>query len=311
MIVVVTTDVPCGQHPNTTIAVGKLGALAGKTTTTSEVCTEGGTIGTLVIVPSGEDNDEIAFEVTTGIGVDPSTCANGSNRTCIVARRDLHFLPHETIRVTVPMKQICAGVSCEPDSTCYAGACVSATIDQSCVDGVCGEDTLGPTTATDGGSDVQAPPVSVADTGPRESSAADVEDVPDVMEPDVVSVSDANTTGDVTDIVFGEDHTCMLTLGKTYCWGDNHDGEMGINVLSGDYPIPTLTHAPTATKIATSQQTVAVLTPNHELYMWGFAGSGAILGTSASYQPEPKKVTGVGFPVDHGWSAAAKARGSA
>ena len=106
MFIEVSTDLPCAQHGGTAIVVGRLGELAAKMDSPASLTTScrDGKVGTLVVVPSGDDSDDIAFQVTTGIGIDPGTCTATPSPSCIVARRALRFLPHESLRVRVEMK---------------------------------------------------------------------------------------------------------------------------------------------------------------------------------------------------------------
>lgn len=144
MVVEVSTDLPCDKHGGTSIAVGRVGAVDGRSPAALATTCNNGTVGSLVLVPSDEEDGEVAFQVTTGVGVDPSTCGGVSSKTCIVARRQLRYLPHESLHVRVPMKQVCVGVSCDPASTCFDGRCVSAVLDPAkCADGVCSEEALG------------------------------------------------------------------------------------------------------------------------------------------------------------------------
>src|SRR4051794_22528943 len=101
MLVEVSTEIPCSEHGGTAVVPGTLDTLATRSpSTVSSTCKPDGTIGTLVIVPSGDEGDEVAFQVMTGIGVDPSTCNTAvTSSSCIVARRSLRFLPHESLHI--------------------------------------------------------------------------------------------------------------------------------------------------------------------------------------------------------------------
>lgn len=251
MVVEVSTDLPCDKHGGTSIAVGKLGALDARSPAATTSTCRGGTLGSLVVVPSGEDDSELAFQVTTGVGVDPSTCAGASSATCIVARRQLRFLPHESVRIRVPMKQVCANVSCDPSSTCSEGRCVSATIDTArCADGVCGEDSLGGGGA-DGGGPTNVPPGSDPDGGGGGGAEAGVVPLDDF------------------DLAIGEDHACMLQGGDVYCWGDNGTGQLG---SSDTYPSATPTRVSGLSEvkaIATNNNTSGAVMKDGSLMMWG------------------------------------------
>ncbi len=129
--VVVTTDVPCAHMRGASISVGRLGGDGGiedrPASSTKGACDSDGNIGIVVLVPSGKNDEEIAFRVV--VGVDRAADACGPNAEgCIVARRALRFLAHEPLTVPVPMRSTCVGVPCTPDTTCVAGKCVAATI---------------------------------------------------------------------------------------------------------------------------------------------------------------------------------------
>jgi hypothetical protein len=137
IVVDVSTDVPCGGaragHLTTSIAAGELASIDERppaaTVTRCDPAT--GRIGSLVVVPSGADNAEIAIRVVTGVDRDPVSCgaAVGSNaQGCIVARRALRFLPNETIRLSIAMSAMCDAVVCSAGATCENGGCVAATM---------------------------------------------------------------------------------------------------------------------------------------------------------------------------------------
>ena len=115
----------------TTLAVGDLASVGGNppsaTVTRCDPAT--GHIGSLVVVPSGADNAQVAIRVVTGIDRDPASCeaAGGSEPPgCIVALRALRFIPHEVIDLPIEMSESCNGVVCPEDETCSQGACVDA-----------------------------------------------------------------------------------------------------------------------------------------------------------------------------------------
>jgi hypothetical protein len=246
MVIEVSTDLPCTQHGGTAVVVGKLGALDVRSPTTfASTCKADGTIGTLVIVPSGDDDAEIAFQVTSGIGVDPATCTGATtSASCIVSRRSLRFLPHESVRVRVPMRKVCAGVVCDPAATCFNGACVSAAVDANrCTGAGCGEEALGTGTAPSSDAGIDS---SVRDGGPLAPSA---------------------------EIVMGEDHTCALVRGGVFCWGSNELGQLGIAqpaVAGAHVAVPTAVPGlANVASIATAGNTTAALMSDGTVYGWG------------------------------------------
>ena len=207
----VSTDLNCGDHAGTTITVGKLGELSKPATTTSFECGANKSIGTLVIVPSAGNDDEVAFQVTTGVGLNPELCGDPKNAAqCIVARRALRFIPHESLRVNVPMRVDCRGVQCLSNLTCLHGACVPAAIGDAsrCSGPGCGDEALTP--GSDGG---------ITDAGLD-------------AEPPL--------PGKVLTLALGFQHSCALMKDNTvWCWGANDKGQIGIGQDGGTVPSPT------------------------------------------------------------------------
>src|SRR3954464_3520388 len=100
IVVELTTDVKCPDLRGATITVGTVGDLEERPLTTqTEACDESrARIGSIVIVPSGGDDDTVAIRVVAGLGRSPSECVPPAyGPGCIVARRALRFVPHETL----------------------------------------------------------------------------------------------------------------------------------------------------------------------------------------------------------------------
>ncbi len=154
----VQTDVPCSNVSGTAFTSGQLGAIeTAPPTTVSTTCSADGHLGTVVLVPSGASNSPVGFKVVTALGSETldrcGSAAAAGDPSCIVARRELRYLPHTPLVVIVDMKQSCAGVLCDATSTCVDGACRSATLDpQQCAGAGCDESALGPV-SSDGGAD--------------------------------------------------------------------------------------------------------------------------------------------------------------
>jgi hypothetical protein len=182
VILTVRTDVPCTMVQGTTVTTGTLGAIERKPQATDALQCDGvdgnGYFGNVVLVPSGSNTDELAMKVVTGVGQAADQCAPDANgqygKGCIVARRSLRYIPHETLRVNVIMRSSCNGISCGPTETCVRGSCVSAQIPDpsacSSAEG-CSEDVLGAPLPpeTDGG-----PGDSNTETGTDAASDASV-----------------------------------------------------------------------------------------------------------------------------------------
>ncbi len=170
----VTTD-DCTGTNGTTVTVGELGSIEDKAPVASKpTCNQGpdgGTIGSLVIVPSGANDATVAVRVILGVGQDPSACvAPTYGPGCIVARRSLQYVPHQNVLLPILMSSACKGVACSENETCVEGACRSATVPDpaTCTSGTgCGEGVLGP---ADAGGTTDAP---IGDGGPPEAAPAD------------------------------------------------------------------------------------------------------------------------------------------
>jgi hypothetical protein len=151
------TDVPCAQLDDTYVTTGGLDILGQPLSPTAKApqCTTAGQIGSLVVVPRGDDNALVAMEMVVGVGVPTSTCAADSSH-CIVAKRALRFIPHDPLTVDVKLGLACEGVQCDPTATCVDGTCKSAVINDpgQCGGAGCGETVLG---AEDGGAGDAAP----------------------------------------------------------------------------------------------------------------------------------------------------------
>ena len=139
MTFLITTNEPCSSVKGTDISVGVLGAAldAKPPTSTSTFCDDSThSLGSLVVVPSGDSDAELGVRIVTGTTDDTDTCIqNDFKGGCIVARRAIHFIPHSPITVPVEMDLSCVDQPCDPHSTCYQGACVAVTVD--CLAGNC------------------------------------------------------------------------------------------------------------------------------------------------------------------------------
>lgn len=158
-----STDAVCTDVQQTAITVGKLGQIEQKpeAATTDRCDGQSGNIGTLVVVPSGDDDDEIGVRVVTGVGKSAEACVkDGYIGGCIVARRAIRYLPHTPLDLPIFMGVDCLDIPCGATETCFKGKCVPAEIDsEKCKSGNCQP------TETDGGA-----PDAAADAPADQSS---------------------------------------------------------------------------------------------------------------------------------------------
>jgi outer membrane protein assembly factor BamB len=163
-----TTDVKCDHLQGVAIAVGKVGEVEDKPSTATQIgCSTEGHVGTLTVVPSGSNTDEVTIKIVGGVDRDPESCKAPTYGTgCIVARRTIRYVAHTPLVLDVPLRNACNGVICSPDQTCVSGACASSEIDTSKCGSGCGEVVLPP------GATVQSPsPLVCGDSGGLEPSA--------------------------------------------------------------------------------------------------------------------------------------------
>lgn len=152
----VSTDIACAEHGGTNLNVGRLAEIDGRPVGSSRLACDPATgrIGSVVIVPSGDDDEEVAVRFVLGIGKSAERCVeDGLKGGCIVARRGLRFIPHEPLVVAVPMRNECRDVECPAGQTCVRGGCVGAEIKSpgDCTGDGCGEEAVAPSSAGDAG----------------------------------------------------------------------------------------------------------------------------------------------------------------
>lgn len=153
--VALSTNVPCEAIDGTGLVVGTPDDVESKDVTSVTATCDDGRIGTMVILPGKDREAVFAVKVVTGVQVLAEECLTSTVRPtdvpgekgCIVARRELGFLPQTPLTLPIEMRLECIGVSCPPGSTCVeGGACVGARIadPNRCADpGGCDETALG------------------------------------------------------------------------------------------------------------------------------------------------------------------------
>ncbi len=85
----------------------------------------GGSIGTVVVVPSADD-DAVVVRTVLAAGRDPTSCSAADSSGCIVARRRVHFTHGSSTEARVVLRPACLGVFCDARTSCAAdGRCGS------------------------------------------------------------------------------------------------------------------------------------------------------------------------------------------
>jgi len=164
----VFSEVPCAQQATVDVvggsALGDLEAAAPSASSTE--CTAAGAeanMGSVVLLPAASRNGSVAFAVMTRPdGQPPDRCLDPTEASgCIVARRELSFIPHTGLAMRIDLRLTCLGVACPGDETCVKGACVSAVVPSGACTSSCDEGALAP---ADGGVAVDAPVDSPGDS---------------------------------------------------------------------------------------------------------------------------------------------------
>lgn len=123
----VTTDANCADIRGATFAAAELSrlddVLTGSRSAQCDPAT--GSLGSVVVVPSGARDAEVSLRVIAGFGKQPEECnAPYRDQGCIVARRTLRFRPYTSTVVPILLSVSCAGIPCDATSTCQKGKCV-------------------------------------------------------------------------------------------------------------------------------------------------------------------------------------------
>jgi len=233
-----TTDASCGGEgfQEAAVAVAEATSLSGREPSAVTSACEGGepeaNIGTIVVVPSGDDDAPFAVRVVAGIGVEASACRPpdyvltnpddiAAGRGCIVARRNLAFSPHTELELPIVLRQSCLNVVCSADKTCVSGKCLSAKVDpDKCSDsGGCSEDVLHGGSGGVGGTGGAG---GLGGSGGSGGTGG------------LGGAGGSNRV--VTSLTVGESFSCALVGNKPYCWGLNESGAWGIG-LQADTPM--------------------------------------------------------------------------
>lgn len=236
--VTLRTDVACPQVSETTLSVGTLANINDKPPVSSRKgCKDAsGRIGSLVVVPSGDDSDEVAIQAITTVGGQPASACDPKkpSSSCVVARRALRFVPHTPLDLPIDLSSSCLGKLCPDDQTCFQGLCVSAKLpnpEECTTPGGCGQD-LPP---NDGGPDADAS----LDAGPDAATDATIEATPgDAADGNLMAwfTFEGTQTSSVQDLSAFGNHG--LLQGASVKPGAGHTGGgLVINASSGTFAV--------------------------------------------------------------------------
>lgn len=114
------------------------------------------------------------------------------------------------------------------------------------------------------------------------------------------SLSGVTVTGlsGVTDLASGEDadatgHTCAVSGGAVYCWGDNREGQLGDGtVKDSDTPVkvPGITNA---VSVTTGDETTCALLATGGIECWGYNAGGMLGDGTTENSTTPVNVQGI------------------
>jgi hypothetical protein len=182
---VLRTDVPCSEYKGVAIAVGVGPEVEtdAPQTSAAECPAQNGDLGTIVLTPSGNNDDAVNIKVTVGDGRSPETCTPSDSKGCIVERRKLAYIPHTPLRLIVALLRVCDGVACNAEQTCdpATAQCVSSFVDsQQCEGAGCDRLELGDASvdggqpeASDGALVLDGPIALDASSGPDAAATVD------------------------------------------------------------------------------------------------------------------------------------------
>lgn len=146
IVLEVSTDVDCATvaKQKVLIKIGSRAAIENGSAQVTEAttCDASGNVGTLTVVPSGDDSTPVVIALTLGTA-GPSTSCTPGTASCIFSSRSLSYVTHTSLHLPIKLSKSCIGVVCGTSETCVAGRCVSDGV-QSCPNDVCDEGSLGP-----------------------------------------------------------------------------------------------------------------------------------------------------------------------
>lgn len=129
IVLEITTDVPCADVVSgggVDVRVGAASAV--ETAPSSQFQTlqcDGGKVGSLTIVPSGDDQDQVGLFVAVASKANPALeqgrsvdCNSTDPGNCIIQKRVLRYIPHAQLKMPIHLGQACAGSNCAEGFSC-------------------------------------------------------------------------------------------------------------------------------------------------------------------------------------------------
>lgn len=95
---------------------------------TSATCGADGHVGSIALTPSGAKDGAVGIRIVAGLTRPPEECADHGYEGCIVARRTLSFIPHESLALDVALAADCIGQACDSLHSCISGSCQDARL---------------------------------------------------------------------------------------------------------------------------------------------------------------------------------------
>jgi hypothetical protein len=245
VVVEVSVDFSCHDLKGVTLTFGQLHDI--ETTppaVQTTACSDDGTVGSVVLVPSGSDDGALAIKIVAGFGQPVDQCAQGGPG-CIVARRSLRYVPHTPLHVPVLLQASCAGVRCQDTETCVASACVPAAVDPSTCETPDGCVLPGDTVGADAGpGDVAVD----AATGAPDADDGAADATPDADDGAVDAGDDGGgavdaSEGGVVTLATGQTGPTQIAVGSGFVFWTNGgaDGSVMAVPAAGGTPVPVAT----------------------------------------------------------------------
>jgi len=302
------TDVTCASFKGLTITVGHLDEIENKEPSViagSDRCTTSGRIGSLVVTPSGDKNEEVAIRIVAGVKVPATECKPPKYGGCIVARRALRFIPHDGLELPVNLPIDCLDNPCEPHSTCIKNlGCVPATITDSdkchgagCDDPLFGNPSTPPSSVVRIGVGLAHACAVLANGTVRCWGSGEEGELGDRATIDRwTAVPVAGLGKKAIAVGVGKAFTCaVLEDASVACWGLNSSGELGKTPGSETPLEPNVVPGVTSvSEIVGGHQFACALRTDGQVQCWGDGTMGALGdGTAAGSIKPPRGVPGI------------------